>query len=123
MEYRYILPGIPPSNNKFIGRKNIWEYRKVKEEWEQLIFYKCCRDLPPKPICIAEIIIEYYFPDKRRRDPDNYSGKMLLDGLRKAGVIEDDSFDNIPDIHYVKHYSKDMPRTVITVREISERID
>lgn len=123
MEYKYVFPGIPPSNNKFIGRRNSWEYRRVKQEWEQLIFFNCCRHLPPKPIAVAKITIDYYFPDRRRRDPDNYSGKMLLDGLRKAGVIEDDSFDNIPDIHYVKHYSKDMPRTVITVREISERID
>ena len=26
---------------------------------------------------------------------DNYSGKMLLDGLKSAGIIEDDSFNHI----------------------------
>ena len=123
MEYKYVFPGIPPSNNKFIGRRNSWEYRRVKQEWEQLIFYNCRRHLPPRPIAIVEITIDYYFPDRRRRDPDNYSGKMLLDGLRKAGVIEDDSFNNIPEIHYHQHCSKEVPRTVVTVKEYTERID
>ena len=96
MEYKYVFPGIPPSNNKFIGRRNSWEYRRVKQEWEQLIFFNCHRHLPPRPIAIAEITIDYYFPDRRRRDPDNYSGKMLLDGLNddeKSAVMQLPNFD------------------------------
>ena len=32
------------------------------------------------------------FPDKRRRDEDNYSGKLFMDGLTQAGGIADDNF-------------------------------
>ena len=45
------------------------------------------------------VIITYHFPDRRRRDPDNYSGKFLLDGLTKAKAIVDDSFDHISLLH------------------------
>ena len=31
MEYKYIIQDIPPSNNKFIGRSNKWEYQKDKK--------------------------------------------------------------------------------------------
>ena len=39
--------------------------------------------------------ITYYLPDRRRRDPDNYSGKMLLDGLVSARILRDDCFSCI----------------------------
>lgn len=121
MTYIYTFEDIPPSNNKFIGRKAIWEYRQVKRDWETLIALRC-RDKPKKPLECVEITIDYYFPNRQRRDPDNYSGKMILDGLRKAGVIADDSFKNIPSIHYNEHFDKGNPRTVVTVTEIVNTI-
>ena len=51
-----------------------------------------CRPKPPEPLEKATVRIKYYFTDRRRRDPDNYSGKMILDGLVRAGIISDDSF-------------------------------
>lgn len=85
MEYRYIIPDIPPSNNKFLGRENRWEYQNIKKQWAELIA-AYCRPRPEEPLP---------FKDNRRRDPDNYSGKMILDGLTKAGIIADDSFSCI----------------------------
>lgn len=90
-KYEYRLPDIPPSNNKFIGRENRFQYQKIKKEWARLIALVCVPK-PPKPIERAVVRIVYHFPDKRRRDPDNYSGKMILDGLVRAGIISDDSF-------------------------------
>lgn len=52
----------------------------------------CCRPKPSEPMKKATVNIKYYFTDNRRRDPDNYSGKMILDGLVRAGIIADDSF-------------------------------
>lgn len=90
-EYRYTIPEIPPSNNKFIGRENRWEYQEIKKRWAQLIS-AYCRPVPENPFDHADITLIYHFKDKRRRDPDNYSGKMILDGLTAAGIIADDSF-------------------------------
>lgn len=91
MTYHYSIPDIPPSNNKFIGRNNRWEYQKVKKHWAKLIAL-CCNPKPIAPILRSIVGITYHFTDNRRRDPDNYSGKMILDGLKGSGIIEDDSF-------------------------------
>lgn len=91
MKFHYIIPDIPPSNNEFIGRNNRWEYQDIKKQWAQLIAVYC-RPKPPEPLPRAAVTLEYHFRDKRRRDPDNYSGKMILDGLTAAGIIADDSF-------------------------------
>lgn len=90
----YTIPGIPPSNNEYIGRTNYREYQRVKKMWADRITL-CCRPKPRTPLPHARVVLTYYFPDLRRRDPDNYSGKMLLDGLKAARIIEDDSFDKI----------------------------
>lgn len=88
---QYIIDGIPPSNNQYIGRNMRWKYQEEKKLWAQKIAV-CCRPRPPKPFARAQVQITYHFPDRRRRDPDNYSGKFLLDGLVHAGIIADDSF-------------------------------
>lgn len=89
--YRYVIPDIPPSNNEFIGRNNRWKYQDIKKRWAQLVAVYC-RPKPPEPLPHAAVTLQYHFNDKRRRDPDNYSGKMILDGLTAAGIIADDSF-------------------------------
>lgn len=91
MKYHYTIAEIPPSNNRFIGRENRFEYQEIKKQWAQLIAVYC-RPKPAKPLERAIVTLEYHFKDKRRRDPDNYSGKMILDGLTSAGIIADDSF-------------------------------
>ena len=85
---KYVIPEIPPSNNKYIGRENRWKYQSEKKRWAGLIALLC----RPKPLSRATVTLIYHFKDKRRRDPDNYSGKMILDGLTAAGIIADDSF-------------------------------
>lgn len=116
MTMKYIIPEIPPSNNKFIGRNARWEYQNVKKYWEELIFYTC-RPRPDKPFKKAVVTLTYYFPNKIRHDPDNYAGKLILDGLTRAGIIEDDSFEHL-QLVLRGGYDKENPRTEIEVEEI-----
>ena len=74
------VPAIPPSLNRFAGRKNDREYQAKKREWKDLV-YCLCIPKPKKALDKAIVTIIYYFKDKRRRDPDNYSGKMIMDGI------------------------------------------
>ena len=95
MTFDYIIPFIPPSNNQFIGRNQIRQFQKQKKEWAEIIRLYTLKNKPYKPIKQCRLTLFYYFKDKTRRDPDNYSGKFILDGLVKSGIIYDDSFFNI----------------------------
>lgn len=117
MQYKYTIDAIPPSNNRFSGRKNVWEYREEKKNWERLVGLKC-RPRPSQPLEHAEVKLTYYFRTRGRRDPDNYSGKFILDGLVKSGIISDDSFGHI-ELRLCGDYDKNNPRTEI---EITERV-
>ena len=112
----YTIPDIPPSINKYAGRENVWEYRADKKQWEALCA-AYCRPKPSEPIKKCVVRITYFFRTRQRHDPDNYSGKFILDGLREAGIIEDDSFENV-ELHLCGSYDKENPRTEITVMEV-----
>ena len=114
--YIYTIPDIPPSLNKFAGRENVWAYRADKKQWEALCAYHC-RPKPSEPIKKCVVRITYFFRTRQRHDPDNYNGKFILDGLREAGIIEDDSFKNI-ELQLCGSYDKENPRTEITVKEL-----
>lgn len=94
MIYKYKIPLVPPSNNKYIGNggqeKNL-EYQAEKRQWAGYINI-FCRPKPPKALDKAKVTLHYFFKYNRRRDPDNYSGKFILDGLVKNKILADDSF-------------------------------
>lgn len=116
-EIAVIINDIPPSNNKYMGNSHSFQqYRVEKQKWEWLV-RAGVKNKPFAPIKKAEVKITYYFKDKRRHDPDNYSGKFLLDGLVKSGVLEDDSFSNI-DLILKGNYDKKNPRTEIIIKEV-----
>ena len=116
LELHITLPMVPPSNNLFIGRENRWEYQSQKKAWAALVRAKC-GFIPQNPIPKARVEIFYYFVDNRRRDPDNYSGKFILDGLVRAGIIKDDSFSCVR-LALSAAVDKERPRTEITVTEV-----
>jgi len=107
------IPMIPPSLNKFAGRKNDREYQYLKQQWKQMVYLACLKEKNAK-LKKSIITITYFFPTKVRHDPDNYAGKMILDGITAAGVIEDDSFDCI-ELRLRGGYDKENPRTEIEV--------
>lgn len=117
---KLVIPAIPPSNNKYMGRGSIkgqaFAYQEEKRKWEWLV-RAAVKKKPQKPFKKARVRITYFFPNKIRRDPDNYSGKFLLDGLRKAKLIEDDSFSNII-LELAGSYDSENPRTEIELEEI-----
>ena len=107
------IPAVPPSMNHFAGRQNAWEYREVKADWTRTVCLLCGRQKPTKPFDRAVVTITYRFADRRRRDPDNYCGKVIMDGLTAAGIIVDDSFDHVELRLRAEHPGK--PRTTVEV--------
>lgn len=114
--WEYVIPCIPDSLNKYAGRKNVWEYRERKQFWEQLVAVHC-RPRPERPIERAIVTLTYHFANRVRRDPDNYAGKMILDGLVRAGILLDDSFANIELRLRQGRPDAANPKTVIVIEE------
>ncbi len=91
--FRYKIPEIPPSLNKYLGRENTWDYRNTKTEWLQKVNLYCVPK-PREPLEKAVVTLFFHFKDKRRRDLDNYL-KFVLDGLTAARIIKDDNYTTI----------------------------
>lgn len=111
-----IVPEVPPSLNRYAGRKNEWEYRSEKARWKQMVAWLSKKDRPDKPYKTATVFLTYYFPNGIRRDPDNYAGKMILDGLTAGGVIVDDSFNCIRLV-LDGQIDRENPRTEVEIVE------
>ncbi len=113
---KIIVNEIPPSDNTYKGRNNVWAYRKDKERWTELLYILTLYAKPHDYITPekAKVTVTYFFKTKARHDPDNYSGKFMLDGIVKAGVIKDDSFDCI-ELVLRGSYDKDNPRTEVEI--------
>lgn len=111
---KIVIPEIPPSLNRYAGRKNVYEYRDEKDRWKAIVAWLAKAQRTENPYEQATVRITYFFPDSRRRDPDNYAGKMILDGLTAAGVIADDDFFHI-NLEIRGAVDRKNPRTEVEV--------
>lgn len=117
---QFKLDAIPPSWNRFAGRQNQWTYRIQKNQWTERVAWAANKEVSKTmPWGRAEVIITYHFRDARRRDPDNFSGKFILDGLTEAGIITDDSFD-VVTLTLQKGDKSSQPYTEVKVVRQSE---
>ena len=116
---KIILKGVPPSLNRFAGRNNTWQYRHEKKMWSDAVYLACMDKRPYETFEKAMVRIDYFFPDKRRHDADNYAGKFLHDGLTRAGVIQDDDFAHLCTAAH-GHVDRENPRTEITIVKMCE---
>lgn len=114
---KIVLPFIPPTINKYIGKSNIWEYQADKKKIHEAVRLCTIGNNPKYKKC--KMKVEYYFKDRRRHDPSNYD-KMLLDGLIEANIITDDSYDVIVEFTTVGKYDKLKPRTEVYIEEVKE---
>jgi len=109
---KIILPFIPPTINKYIGRSNIWEYQKDKKKIHEAIRLSTIGKRYNISKC--KMVITYYFKDKRRHDPSNYD-KAIMDGLVEANIITDDNYGVITEFTTKGDYDKNNPRTEIVI--------
>lgn len=118
----FVIPSVPPSNNQnqgHSGKGGMYRYQQIKKLWADGMAWEAYGRKPKEPLKQAAVTISYYFKDNRRRDPDNYSGKMILDALVKNGIIADDSAQNIIAVPFFGK-DKNYIRTEITVKETDD---
>lgn len=92
------IEGIPMSLNVY-RNAHYYQLNKEKETWERIVAVSV-KEQKIKKVDRCRITFEFYFKDKRKHDPDNYSAsaKFLLDGMVKAGVLDDDNFSVIEEL-------------------------
>lgn len=88
-----VIPEIHPSVNVWKGWHWAKRGRYLRELTENITWLVLARKLPLTRNAIVEIT--YFFPDRRRRDTNNYTPKFLLDALVYAGLILDDNAKEI----------------------------
>lgn len=116
---RPIEKPFPPNLNKFILWKRP-QQNAIKQIWKEFIAF-VAYEYDNYHISNCEIHFQFTFPDKRRRDLDNYlstSAKLIIDGLTKGdgnGMIIDDSYSNIKKISASATYEKGISKTEILI--------
>lgn len=111
------IDDIPPSLNQIIGlAKAHWgAYAGLKKKWKEKVY----KAIPIEAEIFNEkvkIHIIYIFPDKRKRDYDNYMGayKLIGDGL-VGQIITDDSQEYIESLTVKFDFQKGVRKTIIEV--------
>ena len=117
MVIRIEVPGIPPSLND-LKRMHFHQWNRTKKEWADRIAIVARGKRPPQPVEKAIGTLSYHFPDRRRRDPDNFSGKFIMDPLVAEGFLVDDSFDHVELRHKKGEPDKKNPRVVIEIESL-----
>ncbi len=109
------IPLLPPSLNVWARKHWRIRHQQIDVITEGLKLLAIKKQIP----CIerAEVRLTYFFRDKRRRDPDNYVGKFILDGLRKAGIIAEDNAEVLKLPQPVFRVDRANPRTEINIVE------
>lgn len=106
---------IPPSLNQWMVMRR-FQMNHLKQVWKEfgewLVDYYGYRNYK---IEFCKIIIEYYFDSKRRHDSDNYTPKNLFDSFTSSGLLIDDDFNHVESLTIKGNYSKENPRTEITI--------
>lgn len=105
---------IPPSLNQWMVMKR-YQMNHEKQVWKEFGDWLVRHNgLENKQIKKCNIVIEYFFGDKRKRDADNYTPKNLFDSFTVSGLLIDDDFNHVESLTIKGNYSKENPRTEIT---------
>lgn len=88
-----VIPALPPSMNEWLRMHWAARKRQINALSGHLRILAAACQIPKYTEC--QVQIRYYFRTNRRRDADNYAGKLILDALRYADILTDDNADLI----------------------------
>jgi Holliday junction resolvase RusA-like endonuclease len=110
----------PPSLNRLMHGHWASRWALKQKNMEVVIWaIKQCK-IKPVDKCTVKIRI---FADNRRADEDNIKGsglKIILDSLKNAGIIHDDSKRYVESSNATIEYIKNEPYTEVIIEEIEE---
>ena len=111
-----IIPGELPDLNTIIAaaKDHFGQYSTIKLDSTNIVSYLAIK--LPKGLPRVHVVCHWYCKD-RRKDPDGVSGgvKFILDGLVKAGVLENDGWKQIAGIEHRFSVDKQAPRVEVAL--------
>lgn len=120
----FFVPGPLPSLNEIISAAKGYQgrgfaYSKMKEEWTALVVERI-QKTGIKPVGKVVILCEWREKNKKR-DPDNVvcGAKFVLDGLVKAGILENDGWEQVVGFSHRWVVNKDYPGVHVEIEEVT----
>ena len=114
----FTVPGRFPSLNEYTSanRNGYHTGDRMKHVNTQRV-KACCMGLPPVAKGFPRTVRITWYEFNRRRDIDNitYAAKFILDGMKEAGIIPDDSQRYIDAIENRVKVDKANPRVVVEI--------
>jgi len=111
------LPGL---NDMLLSRgRGHYAWNAKKKRLEEEIMWEIKRDRI-RPVARARFSFHFFERD-RRRDPDNVDAvakKVIFDAMVKAGVLQNDGWDQIAGIRLEYAVDKDNPRIEVYIEEV-----
>ena len=119
---KIIINGESPTLNEVIkaSKSHYMAYANQKKDYTALTMMQV-EDME-KVTNPVDIKFTWYRKD-RRSDPDNISGggaKMVLDGLVKAGKLNNDGWREVNSLSHYFEVDRDNPRVEVEIREIKK---
>lgn len=117
MKQTLILKNFPMNLNEY-RNAHYHLVNQEKHQWEAYVAFEC-KAQKLEAMQTANIHFEFWFKDRRRHDPDNYAAcaKFILDGIVKAGILKDDSFQYIPEFKVTQGGLSKQPYINITMED------
>lgn len=120
-DYKLIYDIDLPTTNQIINinRSNRFGAADQKKIFTRTVSWQTRSQLKEQITKKVDLYCHWYRKDKRT-DKDNISGglKFILDGLQEAGVIKNDGWKEIGDIHHYFYVDKENPRVEIELKEV-----
>lgn len=116
-----VLPGERPVSWNSLYASRHWAVRKAAADNAHAAVMAACSVPPVEPFAALRVdILVYALFDKRPYDSDNIPAKLYIDGLRAAGVLDNDTIRYVRYVATCAAIDADNPRVEIEIREVEE---
>lgn len=121
MAITMMIPREPPPSLNQMQRMHWARRKQIRDLWAEEIAVAAMEAGRPR-FRRAQILLRLFYRTNRRRDLDNAIGgpaKVILDGLKDAGVIEDDNVRAVRLMPPVIDVDRNNPRVEIELTELA----
>lgn len=114
-----VLSGVRPVSWNSIYASRHWAVRKAAADNAHAAVMAACSVPPVEPFVGRRVdILVYALFDKRPYDSDNIPAKLYIDGLRAAGVLDNDTIRYVRYVATCAAVDAENPRVEIEIREV-----